>query len=121
MKRKLKINVFAGIFDIINAFLIMISWAVVLFAAVGEAVSNGDGHITGGVGGFFYFMVAIGLILHIIGLVKSKKSGISIVGHVLGIIGCACFIITMVLALPAFVLVLLAAIFTLLQKNIKEA
>ncbi|MBS4174209.1 transporter [Bacillus sp. FJAT-49736] len=121
MKRKLKINVLAGIFDIINAFMIMISWGVVLFAAVGEAAANGSGHVTGGVAAVFYVIAIIGLILHIVGLVQSKKARISIVGHILGIIGCGCFVITMALAFPAFVLVVLAAIFTLRQKNLQNA
>ncbi|WKB36029.1 transporter [Terrilactibacillus sp. S3-3] len=115
MKRKLKINVFAGIIDILMAFLIMISWFTVFFAAFGDAATGS--HATGGVGTFFYTCAGIVLIVHIIALVKSKKAGISIAGHVLGIIGTACFLITMLLAFPAFVLVILAAIFTLIQKN----
>lgn len=120
MKTKLKINIWAGIVDIINAFLIAISWFVVIFSAVGEAASGGNGHVTGGVGAFFYICVGIGLILHIAGLIQSRKVGISIVGHVLGIIGTGCFLLTMILALPAFVLVVLAAIFTFIQKNINK-
>jgi hypothetical protein len=119
MKTKLQINVWTGVIDIINAFLIMISWFVVLFSAVGEAATGGNGHVTGGVGTFFYICVGIGLALHIVALIKSKKAGISIVGHVLGIIGTAAFLLTMLLAFPAFVLVVLAAIFTLIQKNVR--
>ncbi|MET1248889.1 transporter [Sporolactobacillus sp. STCC-11] len=115
MKRKLKINIITGIADIIMAFLIMISWFAVLFAAVGDAASGT--HATGGIGTFFYICAGITLILHIVGWIKSKKNEISIVGHVLGIIGMACFLFTMFLAFPAFVLAILAAIFTLLQKN----
>ncbi|RYM00251.1 transporter [Sporolactobacillus sp. THM7-7] len=115
MKRKLKFNVFTGIADIVMAFLIMISWLVVIFAAFGDAAS--DTHASGGIGTFFYICAGVMLIIHIIAFVKSRKAGISIVGHVLGIIGTACFFISMVLAFPAFVLVVLAAIFTLIQKN----
>lgn len=121
MKKKLGINILAGVVDIINAFLITISWAVVLTSAIGEAAAGGSGHVTGGVGAFFYIAVGIGLVIHIVALVKSKKAGISIVGHILGIIGTACFLFTMLLAFPALVLVILAAIFTLIQKNVNKA
>jgi hypothetical protein len=119
LKKKLKLNIFTGIADIIMAFLIMISWFAVFFAAVGDAATGTQA--TGGVGTFFYVCAGITLILHIIALVKSKKAGISIVGHVLGIVGMGCFLITMFLALPAFVLAILAAIFTLLQKNVDSS
>ncbi|MCO7125005.1 hypothetical protein NIE88_04345 [Sporolactobacillus shoreicorticis] len=69
----------------------MISWLVVRFSAIGEAVSGGKGHITGGIGTFFYICAGIGLVLHIIALIKSKKAGISIVGHVLGIVAVHAF------------------------------
>ncbi len=115
LKKRLTINNVTGVADIIMAFLIMISWFAVLFAAVGDATTGT--HATGGVGSFFYICAGITLILHIIAWIKSKKAGISVVGHVLGIIGMACFLITMFLAFPAFVLAILAAIFTLLQKN----
>lgn len=119
MKRKLKINVLAGVVDIVMAFLIMISWFAVIFAAFGDATTGT--HATGGVGTFFYICAAIALIIHVIALIRSRKSGISIVGHVLGIIGMGCFLITMFLALPAFVLAVLAAIFSLLQKNVGDS
>lgn len=118
MKRKLSINVAAGIVDIVMAVLIMVSWFAVITAAVGDAATGS--HATGGVGTFFYICAAIVLILHIIALVKSRKAGISIVGHVLGIVGMGCFLLTMILALPAFVLAILAAIFTLMQKNVSS-
>ncbi|MDD9149826.1 transporter [Sporolactobacillus sp. CQH2019] len=119
MKRKLKINVLAGVVDIVMAFLIMISWFAVIFAAFGDATTGT--HATGGVGTFFYICAAIALIIHVIALIRSRKSGISLVGHVLGIIGMGCFLITMFLALPAFVLAILAAIFSLLQKNVGDS
>lgn len=119
MKKNLGVNILAGVVDIINAFLVLISWFVVLTAAVGEAAAGGSGHVTGGVGAFFYVVVGIGLVIHIVALVLSKKAGISIVGHILGIIGSACFVISMIFAFPALVLLILAAIFSLRQKNIE--
>lgn len=118
MKRKLKINMAVGIADIVMAFLILISWFAVFVAAFGDVASGT--HATGGVGSFFYICAGIMLFFHIFALIKSKKTGISIVGHVLGIIGMGCFLLTMFLAFPAFILAILAAIFTLMQKNVKQ-
>lgn len=115
LKKKLKINTASGIVDIVNAVLVSVSW-VVLGAAVDEA--NAGGSSTVGTASFFYIMAGVGLVLHIIGLIISKKSGISIVGHVLGIVGCEVFLVSIALALPAFVLLILAAVFTLMQKNV---
>lgn len=63
-------------------------------------------------------MTFIGVVLHIVALIQSKKAGISIVGHVLGIIGNGLFLLTMLLALPSFILLILSAVFTLMQKNV---
>ena len=63
-------------------------------------------------------MAGVGLVLHIIGLVQSKKNGISIVGHVLGVVSYGVFLMSIAFALPAFVLLILASVFTLMQKNI---
>lgn len=115
MKKKLKINLWTGIVDIVMAVLITVSWFAVLFAAFGDAVTGS--RATGGVGTFFYVCAGMTLILHVIALIQSRKAGISIIGHVLGIIGMGCFLITMVLALPALVLAILAAIFTLRQRS----
>lgn len=116
LKKKLKINTTSGIVDIVNAVLVSISWVVVLGVAVDEA--NAGGSSTVGTASFFYIMAGVGLVLHIIGLIKSKKNGISIVGHVLGIVGCGVFLMSIAFALPAFVLLILSAVFTLMQKNV---
>ena len=116
LKKKLKINNAAGIVDIVNAVLVSVSWIVVLGAAVDETNAGGSSIV--GTASFFYIMVGVGLVLHIIGLVQSKKNGISIIGHVIGIVGCGVFLMSIAFALPAFVLLILAAVFTLMQKNI---
>lgn len=116
--KKLGINVAAGILDIINTILVGLSWFVVGTAAVGEALDD-SAAVTSGVAIIFYGMVGIGLIVHIVALVMSKKVGISITGHVVGIIGCALFLFTMLLALPAFVLLIIAAVFSLKQSPVK--
>ncbi|MBC1546687.1 hypothetical protein LAX75_10215 [Listeria cossartiae] len=117
--KKLGINTTAAIFDIINAILFTTSWFVITFMAFSESFAGGDGSQTSGVGTFFYVMAAVGLIIHIIGLVKSRKVGISIIGHILGIIGCACFVITSLLAFPAIVLLIIASVFCFRQKPVQ--
>lgn len=119
-KRKLALNMWAAILDIVNAILFTTSWFVVISAAFTETMADGDGSKTSSIGMFFYIMAGIGLIIHIIGLVLSKKAGISIVGHILGIIGCACFLLTALLAFPAIVLLIIASIFCFMQKNTVE-
>ncbi|BBD15640.1 hypothetical protein [Melissococcus plutonius] len=93
-----------------------VSWFVVIDSAFNESF-KGKGGATQSTATFFYVMVGIGLILHLIAISKSKKAGISIIGHILGIIGCALFVCTMLLALPSFILLILAAVYTLMQKN----
>lgn len=119
-KTTLGINTTAAILDIINAILFTTSWFVITFMAFSESFSGGDGSQTSGVGTFFYVMAGIGLIIHIIGLVKSKKAGISIVGHILGIIGCTCFALTALLAFPAIVLLIIASVFCFRQTSVRE-
>lgn len=118
VKTKLKINTASGIVDIVNTVLVAMSWFVVLFSAVDEA--TGGGSSTTGSASFFYVAVGVGLVLHIIGLVKSKKVGISITGHILGIVGSGLFLLSMAFALPTFVLLILSSIFTLMQKNVDK-
>ena len=118
VKTKLKINTASGIVDIVNTVLVAMSWFVVLFSAVDEA-TGGESSTTGSAS-FFYVAVGVGLVLHIIGLVKSKKVGISITGHILGIVGSGLFLFSMAFALPTFVLLILSSIFTLMQKNVDK-
>lgn len=118
MKKKLKINVASGIMDIVNSVLVAVSWFVVLFSAVDEA--TGGGSSTVGSATFFYVMAGVSLVLHVIGLVKSKKVGISITGHILGIVASGVFLFSIALALPSMVLFILASVFTLMQKNVEQ-
>ena len=111
--KKLGINTSAGILDIVNTILAATSWFVIGFAALGE-VGGAEG-ATGGAAMFYYIFMGIGLVLHIIGLLKSRKAGISITGHILGIIGTGVFLLSPALALGTFVLLIIAAVFTLKQ------
>ncbi|KRK85483.1 hypothetical protein [Loigolactobacillus coryniformis] len=114
--KKLGINTAAGILDIINTILVATSWFVIGFAAIGEA--GGAKGATSGAATFYYIFVGVGLILHIIGLLKSRKAGISITGHILGIIGTGIFLLSPALALGTFVLLIIAAVFTLKQSPV---
>lgn len=115
---KLKINMWTGIFDIINCVLFCVSWFVIFGTAVSDATSGGNA--TGGAATFFYVMAWIGVALNIIALVKSKKAGISLVGPILGIIGSALFGVTAAMAFPALVVLIIATVFTMLQHPAKN-
>ena len=116
---KLKINMWTGILDIINCVLFAVSWPVIFGTAFSHAFSGSN--LTNGTGTFFYVMAWAGVILNIIALVKSKKSNISIVGPILGIIGSALFGLTAALAFPALVVLIIATVFTMLQHPAKNA
>ncbi|MBW1606302.1 transporter [Lactobacillus sp. Sy-1] len=107
---KLKINVWTGIFDIIDAVLLLTSWFVI-FAAAFSSSNGADAS-----GAFFYIVQWIGVIIHVIALYKSRQNGISIVGPVLGLIGCALSGFTLSLAFPSIVLLIVATVFLFLQK-----
>ncbi|WP_409022645.1 transporter [Dellaglioa sp. P0083] len=122
---KLKINTAAGTFDIINTILVAFSWLIVILTGINKSTVtshavSGTSTLTSGTAIFFYIMLGIGLILHIVALVQSRKADISITGHVLGIIGCGLFLLSMVFALPTFILLIIAAVFTLKQAPAKH-
>ena len=109
-KRTLSINTTAGILDIILAIVSLIALPLVL----AEGLSNG----TTTMATFFWILMAVGLALHIVGLNKSRKAQISIVGHILGIVGTGLYLgFGVLLSFPSLVLLILASIFTLMQKN----
>lgn len=116
---KLKINMWTGILDIINCVLFAVSWPVIFGTAFSDAFSGSN--LTNDTGTFFYVMAWAGVILNIIALVQSKKSNISIVGPILGIIGSALFGLTAALAFPALVVLIIATVFTMLQHPAKNA
>lgn len=116
--KRLKINTWAGILDIINCFLFAISWLVIFSSAFSDA-SNG-GNSTDSVATFFYVMAWIGVVLNVIALIQSRKHGISLVGSILGIIGSALFGLTAAMAFPAIVVLIVAAVFIMLQHPSKN-
>ncbi|EOA09503.1 hypothetical protein [Pediococcus acidilactici] len=116
---KLKINVWTGILDIINAVVFASSWFVIFSTAFSDAANGGNA--TDGVGTFFYVMAGIGVVLNIIALIQSKRHGISIVGSVLGLIGNALFLFSGALAFPAIVLLIIGTVFIFLQHPAKKS
>ncbi|MDD9324504.1 transporter [Pediococcus acidilactici] len=116
---KLKINIWTGILDIVNAVVFASSWFVIFSTAFSDAANGGNA--TDGVGTFFYVMAGIGVVLNIIALIQSKRHGISIVGAVLGLIGNALFLVSGALAFPAIVLLIIGTVFIFLQHPTKKS
>ncbi|TGA96573.1 hypothetical protein E4665_14855 [Sporolactobacillus shoreae] len=124
MKKTLGINHLAGSLDIINALLALIFYPVILIVGFGTDdpyTEFQSGLVVLGTLLFYLIFFGAGLVIHIIGLVKSKKAGVSITGHILGILGTGCFLIAgLILAIPDVILLILAAIFTFIQKNVNH-
>lgn len=112
---KLKINLWAGILDVVNCILFTMSWFVVFGAAISDATGN-TSNVTTGLGNFFYAMAWIGVVVNIYALLKSRKNGVSLVGPILGIIGSLLFGLTAAMAFPAIVVLIIGAVFTFLQR-----
>ncbi|MCL2865063.1 MAG: hypothetical protein FWE25_05920 [Lachnospiraceae bacterium] len=134
---KLKINLVAGIVSFVNAVMLIGIGIYVAYSTVNMTLrvltdpfsmmnypfgmSREYTLILGALLLLSLLPLGAGLTLHIIGLVQSKKVGISIVGHILGIIGSAVFWM-----LPAFVdfaapgLLIAAGILCLRQKVRKD-
>jgi len=115
---RLKLNTWTGVLDIVNCVLFAISWFVIFSTAFSDA-SNG-GNATDSAANFFYAMAWIGVVLNIVALIQSRKHNISLVGSVLGIIGSALFGFTAALAFPAMVVLIVAAVFIMLQHPSKN-
>jgi len=114
---KLGINTASGIFAIVNA-VVLFFYTRFLWSEIALASAN---YI---MIGFIFFMIIIlmiaALIIHIIALVQSKKKGISVAGHILGIIAAVITLLTLTLfSFVSIILFILAAIFNLRQKNVR--
>ena len=118
-KNKLAINTAAGILAAINAIILTFYNPFLLSGYEGtEAASIMLGLLIF----IILLLMIVALVLHIIGLVRSKKHGISIVGHILGIIGALVTLLTItILSLISIILFFLSAIFTLRQKNVRQS
>ncbi|MFD1124177.1 transporter [Lentilactobacillus raoultii] len=116
--KRLKLNTWTGIFDIVNCVLFVLSWFVIFGTAFSDATTGGNA--TDSAATFFYAMAWIGVILNVIALLQSRRHGISLVGPVLGIIGSLLFGITAAMAFPALVVLIVATVFTMLQRPAKN-
>ncbi|MEF9935281.1 MAG: hypothetical protein RR789_08405 [Clostridium sp.] len=117
---KLQINKYTGIFDIVASVIYFIAPFIGMSAAFGEAFGEVAEGSTSATATVVLLIALAGLVLHIVAFVKSKKAGISNTGNILGIIANAIYLLLgMLLAFPAMVLSILAAIFTLKQKPAK--
>lgn len=113
---KLKINMWTAIEDIINTILFFFSWFLIAGAAFGGKSGDADS-----VADFLLVMALVGLVLNIISLVRSRKAKISIVGPILGIIGNGVYCFGAWAAFPAIVLLIIACIFSFMQKPVNKA
>lgn len=115
---KLKLNIWTGIMDIVNSILFVFSWFAIAASAIGDAFNKTN--TIGGTANFFVAFAAIGLIMNITSLVRNKKYGISLVGPILGVIGNGLYLIMPALAFPAIVVLIVATVFTFLQKSTNQ-
>lgn len=112
-KNRLALNTWTGIFDIVNCILFAVSQNVIWVTVFSDASTGEYGKVIA-IRIFFYAMAWIGISLNIWALVQSEKHGISLVGSILGIIGNALFNFT--LFFPTPVILIVAAVFIMLQK-----
>ena len=119
MTKKIKINTWTAIFNIINCVLFAISWFIIFGAAFSDAAGATSG-ATGGAGTFFYVMAWIGVVLNAICIFQSHKHGIKMTGRILGTIGSVCFGLTAMLAFPAIVLLIISCVFLFQQHAVKN-
>ena len=119
---KVPIRKAAGIFAIMNVLILFVVFIFVVWGMVliDESVILTDAQYT--TIGLSYMLVygllITSLVLHIIGIGQSRKAGISIVGHVLGIIGSVISMLTLLILSPvSIILFIFAASFILLNKG----
>ena len=109
MVKKLKINTWTAILNIINCVLFFVYWFVVVFGTAAFNAAGTTANATGGAA-FFYVMAWIGVVLNAICIFQSHKHGIKMTGGILGTIGSACFGFTVELAFPAIVLLIISCV-----------
>ncbi|WP_290033939.1 transporter [Ligilactobacillus cholophilus] len=119
MVKKLKINTWTAIFNIINCVLFTISWFVIFGTAFSDAAGATAG-ATDGAAVFFYGMAWVGVVLNAICIYQSHKNGIKMTGGILGTIGSVCFGFTALLAFPAIVLLIISCVFLFQQHAAKN-
>lgn len=112
--KKLGINTAGGILDIIGAIIYFLALFVIVGSAVGEAFASGTVHTANGLATFFLIYAAISVIVHVVGLIQSRKVGIKMTGNILGIIGHAVYLLLGAsFGWIAMIIVIISAVFTL--------
>lgn len=117
--KKLKINMWTAILNIVNCVLFAISWFVIFGAAFSDAFGATSGAADSSAT-IFYLMAWIGVVLNAICIYQSHKHGISMVGGIVGTIGSVCFGITASLAFPAIILLVISCVFLFQQHPAKK-
>lgn len=117
--KKLKIDIWAGIYNIFACVVFASSWFVIFSTAFSDAANKTNA--TGGASAFFYAVAWIGVVLNALAIWQSHKHNISLVGGVLGTIGSLCFGISAAMAFPAIVLLIIAIVFLFLQHPRKNS
>ena len=114
-QNELSINIAAGVFTVFN-FIVLTIYNSHLFISMEIT----DSHVSAEADGFLTILLLMiaALVLHIIGLVRSRKHSIPIAGHILGIVGAVITIFTItLLSFISIILFFLAAIIILRKKN----
>ena len=88
---------------------------------MGAAFSDNGGNSADNMANFLFVMAIIGLALNIISLIRSRKVNISVVGPILGIIGNIVYLFGAWAAFPAIVLLIIACVFSFMQRPTKNA
>lgn len=116
MKKGLSINVLAGILDILGAIIYFFAMFIIIVGSLGTKDGSGGGTAAT----IFIVFAVISLIVHIIALIQSKKAQLKTSGHIIGIIGHALYaVLGALLGIPAMVLCIIAAVFTLKNNKIE--
>lgn len=115
---KLKLNIWTGIMDIINSILFVLSWFAIAASAFEDAFNKSE--TMSGTTTFFAAFAALGLVMNITALFRNKKYGISLVEPILGVIGNGLYLVAPLFAFPAIVILIIATVFTFLQKSTNQ-
>ncbi|USS85583.1 DUF5067 domain-containing protein [Fructilactobacillus myrtifloralis] len=111
---KLKLNYWVAAEDIINTCLFAISWFLIIGASFSDSFDKTSS--LSGVSLFLTFISCFGLLLHLIQLQQCRRWHVSLVGPILGIIGNGLFLIAPLFALPAIIILIIAAVFEFINK-----
>lgn len=113
---KLKINTLAGILDILASIVYFFAIFIIFAGAFGT--KDGEGASSASTGMLVFAVIC--LAVHIYGLIQSKKNNMKITGHVIGIVGHGIYAcLGALLGIPAMILTILAAVFTLINNKPK--